>query len=741
MADITGIIYGETSNDRIEAAISWSETVNIATNTGSVTATLFLRSWTGYKTYSNDSDFSITINGSKFNYNNHYFEVGPDENWHQAATYTLNGIAHNADGTKGIAISASGSMAGTSVSSVSCWAMVALYTIPRASTILSPTSTTDVSVNGTNVVSISLNRMVSTYTHTVRIYLGASYASATYKHEITSVATSTSYQIPTSWRLAMPEDNSMTAKIDVLTFDGATQIGSTVNGTFIISVPASVVPTVNSTNAPIAPVQEAAASGFTVYVQGYSRAGVTFVSGSWDSYESPIASYFIEIGGARVTSAPYQTAILNTTGLIPVTVGVIDARGHTGSYTANITVFQYNNPSIIVNTVSGVYGVYRSDDAGDPDENGGYITTNLSSIYSSLNTENSVTYLHGRYKLASASTYGAWTNLTQNGVTTFAGALLSTSSYDLEIQIQDELGKYTPYFFVIPTADVPFNIKKNNKGLTVGKYAETDNLLESAWDLKAPNGEFTSDVSGNSGTFGSLALSTPLSLSSGGLGATTDSGARAILKTYMQTFTSVAQLGLTVGEPTLNEVFSAMPANSKMLCMNSELASGESPALYGEIEIFRSYYQGWSFAVFHGRTSAYGTYKKYLVSPYTSFDTNWISMRDSSTLIPVSGGGTNSSTVFGAQTNLGMRFGKSPSFTAAATAYTDQSVTFGTAYAIGVEPIVTITLVASGTAYNTGGDVNWCVVNGSITNTGFTIRVWNKSASSFTAVFDYVAIS
>jgi hypothetical protein len=193
--------------------------------------------------------------------------------------------------------------------------------------------------------------------------------------------------------------------------------------------------------------------------------------------------------------------------------------------------------------------------------------------------------------------------------------------------VQDELGNYTPYYFIIPTVLVPVNFKAGNRGVAFGKYAETDDLLESAWPFKGTNGQFTGNLAVTS-----LTVATPLALSSGGLGSNTAVGGRATLKTYIQTFTSVTQLGFTSGVPTLNEVFAAMPKDSIIRCANGEFASGESPVLYATIEIYNAYYPGWSYAMLYGRPATYGTFRKYLVSPYTAFDTTWNRVYDSAAI-------------------------------------------------------------------------------------------------------------
>lgn len=649
MADISGIIYGTTSNPDIQAAIAWEETVNIATNTGSVSASLFLRTFTGYKTYSNDSDFSITINGNKVTYNNHYFEVGPGTGWEEVAFFNVTSVPHNADGTKSITISATGSMAGTSMSSISCSGTAVLYAIPRASAILSPTSLTSVPVDGTNQVSISLDRKVSTYTHTVRLYVGESYAAATYKHEITGVGTTASYTIPTTWRLAMPTTTSATVNIDVLTFSGATQIGSTVNGTFTITVPASIVPDVGAGNVTLAPVQAAAISGFETYVQGYSGVGATFSPTGWDSYEAAITGYYIQIGSVRTSTSPYQTAVINTSGTVPVTVGVTDARGRTGTYTTNITVYPYSKPSF------SVAAAFRCDALGAASESGGYISSTQTALFSSCGGENSIVYLRGRYKSTASETYGSWETLTNSATTIVGGALTSTASYDYQLYVEDATGpdNASTITFVIPTALVPFNIKAGNNGVAFGKYAETNDLLESAWDFIAPNVEAEDNVTAGGAVSGNTLNATDKATTRTNLGITLSN----------------------LGAAAASHNHSATDINTGTLALDRYVqGTTEINALLERIGVL-------------------------------------------------------------------LRTGVSPSFTVAAAATTDQAVTFATAFASGVTPKIVLTLNATGSAYNTGGDTNWCVLNGSISNTGFTIRVWNKSASSYSATFNYIAMA
>lgn len=494
MADITGIINGTTSNSKIDSRIVWEETVDIAGNKGAVKATLQLRTRTGYETTSGGADASITINGNKLTWDDFSRTIGAGTAWVDIIWHTVANIAHNDDGTKSITISASGKMAGTSVSSISCSGTAVLYAIPRASAITS--HTTSVDVNGTNKITVNISRKLAAYTHRVRYYIGADYATATYKAEQTGVATSTEYAIPTAWRLSMPTATSITAKVEVTTFNGATQIGSSVTASFALTVPASVKPTINATNVTLAPKQPTAISGFTNYVQGYSECEATFKPNASDfGSEVAISEKYVTYGSLKDNVTPYLTGVLNTAGTITLTVGVKDARGRTATQTRTITVQAYSKP-----TANG-FSVFRCDNLGAASDVGGYISVKATRIFSSVGGNNSVTAFRARYKATTAGSYGSWTNLTSGVVSLVGGGtLLTTQSYDVQVQITDAVGNTSSYNFKVPTAATAFNLKDGGRGVAFGKYAETEELAEFDYPIKAPSANFTGAITvGNPG--------------------------------------------------------------------------------------------------------------------------------------------------------------------------------------------------------------------------------------------------
>ena len=123
----------------------------------------------------------------------------------------------------------------------------------------------------------------------------------------------------------------------------------------------------------------------------------------------------------------------------------------------------------------------------------------------------------------------------------------------------------------------------------------------------------------------------------------------------MNTYTSVAQLGQTVGSATVNGCRDAMPNGSLLMAQasdfpNSELPTGASlgTLLVGRIHNIRS------FCLFMGKLPTDGIYKQALDSAGTAFTGTWYRLYDSASVIPVSGGGTGQTSAAGIRNAIGL---------------------------------------------------------------------------------------
>ena len=112
----SGSFTGSTSNQYIQPKITWSSTLDRSKNTSSVTVTLsYSRTNSGYTTKGTWSG-SITINGTQYS-GSKYLTITQNSNT-TAITKTVT-ITHDANGSKTVQISATGSISGTTLSSTS----------------------------------------------------------------------------------------------------------------------------------------------------------------------------------------------------------------------------------------------------------------------------------------------------------------------------------------------------------------------------------------------------------------------------------------------------------------------------------------------------------------------------------------------------------------------------------------------------------------------------------------------
>lgn len=343
----------------------------------------------------------------------------------------------------------------------------ALDQIPMASVFASqPGNVTVTSGGGTS--SVSLSRYSSSYTHDVTWTFGS------HSYTATGVATSTSYTIPASWLDAIPNSPTGSATIKVQTKNGSTNIGSPI--TAQITITASVYPTAGN-------ISVSTSGGISgTFIAGYSKA-VLSVSSAAGVNGSSIARYefyrdstLLATFNSSASSYSYTTATLTSAGSSTFSVKITDSRGRSVTKTSSsYTIYAYALPAF--SNVS----VYRSNSGGSADGSGTYCY--IKATATATPAANSISSLTYATKLTTASTYGAETSLT-NGTGTNPSGFANTSSYNIRITATDALGGKSYYYATIPTAEYTMDFKVGGKGVAFGKVAETDNLVESAWDIQ-----------------------------------------------------------------------------------------------------------------------------------------------------------------------------------------------------------------------------------------------------------------
>ena len=446
--------------------IAWSVgSQSVANNTSSVTAKVQLVSTGSSYTINSTAtkSGSLTINGTKYTFS---FTASLSGNQTKTLFTKTVTVAHGSDGTKTCSFSATCginvTLSGTYYGNVTASGSGTFDTIARASTISSVTSS--VSVNGTNAVTVAIDRKSSSFTHTVVFSFGS------YSKTTTGVGTSTSYAIPQSWLNAIPNGTSGTAKVTVTTYSGSTKIGSAVSKNFTLTVPSTVVPTISTVT--LSEAVSGIAAQFGGYVQNKSKIAVKITASG--TLSSTIKSYKTTIQGANFTAASFTSGVLTKSGTSTVTITVTDSRGRTASTTRSITVTAYAAPKIT--TFKG----FRCLSNGTENYEGTYLNSAVNFTVSSVGSKNTASYSL-EYKLKNTETWtalksGTGYTLNQN-IISGSGFMSVDNSYDVRLSVTD--------FFTtvrstieIPTAFTLLDFNSSGKGVAFGKVSEVADGME-----------------------------------------------------------------------------------------------------------------------------------------------------------------------------------------------------------------------------------------------------------------------
>lgn len=451
--------------------ISWSvNSQNIANNTSNVTVKAQLVSTGSAYTISSSAtkNGSLTINGTTYNFT---FSASLSGSQTKTVFTKTVDIPHNSDGSKTFSMSTTlginVTLSGTYWGNVSKSGDGTLNTIPRTSTI--SLSASSVAVG--SAITVNIARASTSFTHKVYYTFGSKSVTIS-----TSATTSASYTIPTDHATVIPNATSGTATITVDTYNGSTKIGSA-SKSFTVTVPTSIKPSLTSVTAAV--VASGADTSYG-YVKGKSKVKLT-INGAAGSQGSTISSYSISGGGFSSTASSFTTGVLNTAGTITFTATVTDSRGRkSDAKTVSISVQDYNNPNITGFTV------VRCNSAGTANDNGTYIKISPTYTYTSLSSKNTITS-KAEFKQTTATT---WTNAgaiaSGGSLVTGAGAIATTSSYDVKFTITDKFTSVSKSV-IIPTAFVTLDFKKGGKGIAIGKASETDNLFDIGIDTRVGN--------------------------------------------------------------------------------------------------------------------------------------------------------------------------------------------------------------------------------------------------------------
>lgn len=468
---LSGSFTGSIVNGNYKLKVDWSATQSVANNTSKITCVMYLvqaSSWS--LNISSRSDNKTTIGGTSYTWASPAISNSGGKTT-KLATVTSGNIAHNADGSKSVTISATfnieATISGTFRSTITASKTVDLNTIPRATR----PSLSSSSVNMGSSVTISLPRASSRFTHDLSYELitgsltGSGGVSLVHSGTIaTGAGASYAWTVP-DLASHLPDDTQATAIISCVTKNGSTRVGTkTVRLT--VKVPTSVVPTVGALA--IEDATAGLAAQFGAYIQGKSKLKVSIAAVG--AKGSTITAYSTTLAGKTYTGSSFTSSVLTGKGSIKLVTKVKDSRGRwSAGKTTTVTLLAYNTPQITR------LAAYRVNSAGNADEEGTYLRLDYAYSVTSLGGKNTASALF-QYK---RSVDDSWTNLqTLTALSANTSYKPSSptfsidSSYDFRMTVTDWFGASRTYMTVLPSGAVVLDIKADGKGIAFGKVAE-----------------------------------------------------------------------------------------------------------------------------------------------------------------------------------------------------------------------------------------------------------------------------
>lgn len=474
----SGTIYGITSNQYIDSKIVWSSVADHSANKSTVTAELYYkRNNTGHHTYGTGT-YTLSIDGQTQT-NTSFISI--KDSWYIAVSATKT-ISHNADGTKTITISATGSIPGTTLESTSCSGIVNLDTIPIASTISKAKDVyygDDFEITWTPLSAKHYYKIVFTagsWSRTTAILYPNTTSAYTYKGLGTN----------SEFAKAFPNQNSVDVTATLYTYSdyGTTQVGDISPKTFVVTYSNQYLnPTAGLTLEPDTPYEKFS----SLYIQGLSMVKATAWAQGVDG--ASITSQIVQIQGRNYPLAceamvkyTCTSDIIQQSGSLTVTSTVKDSRRITRTISKSINVIPYGKPYILPASDESAIICARCDEDGNLSNSGEYLKIKAERSYFTVTSEgvqNNFCEIRYRYRKETDTDFSDWiTILDKSKIDTdtidsdpIPGVVSSTATaYVVQVGVIDDIGNTDASQFNIPTDFVVLDIPENQRGKRIGIF-------------------------------------------------------------------------------------------------------------------------------------------------------------------------------------------------------------------------------------------------------------------------------
>ncbi len=465
-------LYGTCTGTTGSRYDTWLEITqlsqDIAAGTSSLRAVLKVKRNDGYAAsaynlYPGVNTASITVDGVTA------VSVSPTVDTRNGATATLatwtGTVTHAADGTKTVAFGAAFTVDNTGLSGGSVSGSFVCTTIQRASTFTLSAS----SVAPGAAVTMTVSPRSSAFTHRYTVSLGAQSASGT----LAAGVTTASLTVPNAWLSEIPSSRSGTVSVTLSTYRGSSLVGKTA-GTFRVTVPdtAAYRPSFS-----IAVTRGGSVpAAWNCYVKGRSTVTVAVQNLSL-KYGASQSVSSVTVDGVSRGAAPV-TVPLTASGTVTVAVTVRDSRNLSSTQSTTVSVEPYAPPQLSDVTLT------RCEEDGTANPTGLWAKAVFTKTCSSVGGHNTAA-VTVRWRVSGGAAFTVASNDAASPLVFGGGALAVASSYETEITVTDTLGTSgATVRGLLPSASVPFNIRRGGLGAAFGCYAEHDGELTVGYDLR-----------------------------------------------------------------------------------------------------------------------------------------------------------------------------------------------------------------------------------------------------------------
>lgn len=451
---------------------------SIENNASNVSVGLYLKRNDGYSSSAYNLDdwenlASVTINGETKVWRN--LDIDTRGNVTVTLAEWTGDVFHNADGTLSLYVDGSFTMGNNNLTGGQVSAVFNCTFIPRASYM-----TFDVTefYPGGNIA-CNVSSASAEFSHSISFYLEQCEGSIWLSEGVSSGT----FTVPAEWANQLPWSASANISAVLTTYYYGQYVGS---NTYSIKL---VIPDTNEFKPTFDLVVEKYDNGvpgeWNVFLKGISGVKVDVANLNL-KYGASVVACEAKVGNSTYNAVPSWFYLLDS-GNVEISVSVRDSRGFT--YTASTTVYvtDYFAPWLTVNSIK------RCNAQGDLTESGEYFLLDYNTGFCSVDGKNQmlVSYRCG------TSSDGLGEEVFINGSPAIIGngTVVPSRSYVVRLCIYDSVNwQGITVDRSVPSADIPFNIRKGGKGAAFGCYAEKDNELTVGWDLNL-KGELKSEDS------------------------------------------------------------------------------------------------------------------------------------------------------------------------------------------------------------------------------------------------------